>query len=285
MVYKHLVISGGSWKGLYIAGAIDKFIDKKIIDQEKIESIWATSVGTLIATLLALKIEWKSVIKYFINVPIKQLDNLNLDMCVSMFNDCGILDKTFFIKLLASLFKSKYLDIETITLNDFFEYSKIELNFFAIEFDTMNTTNFNHHDYPDIKLLDALYSSCTFPYLFKPNKVNDKIYLDGGLNVHYPSKYCLEKHKNEEIFGIYIRTKNYLTTNIDNMLNFGISLIYKIIFTNQMENLEKLNNQIIIDTESKMVDKIIELVKNKELREEVINKGKNLSEKYLNNCF
>ena len=283
MVYKHLVLSGSNRKGLYMAGTIDKFIDEKILDPEKIESIWATSVGTLIATLLALKIDWKSVIQYFINVPIKQLDNLNLDMCVSMFNECGILDNNFFIKLLGSFFKSKYLNIETITLIDFYKYSNIELNFFTVEFDTMNTINFNHHNNPNIKLLDALYSSCTFPYLFKPSKLENKIYLDGGINVHYPSKYCLEKHKNEEIFGIYIRTKSCLTSNVDNMLNFGISLIYKIIFTNQMENLKILKNQIIIDTEGKMVNTIIELVKNKGLRKEVINEGRRLSEIYLNN--
>ena len=94
----------------------------------------------------------------------------------------------------------KYLNIETITLIDFYKYSNIELNFFTVEFDTMNTINFNHHNNPNIKLLDALYSSCTFPYLFKPSKLENKIYLDGGINVHYPSKYCLEKHKNEEIF-------------------------------------------------------------------------------------
>ena len=67
------------------------------------------------------------------------------------------------------------------------------------------------------------------------------------------------------------------------MLNFGISLIYKIIFTNQMENLKILKNQIIIDTEGKMVNTIIELVKNKGLRKEVINEGRRLSEIYLNN--
>ena len=285
MVFKHLVLSGGSWKGLYMAGAINYFIDKKYLALNEIETIYATSVGTLIATLIALKIEWESVIKYFVNVPIKQLNNVNLDMCVQMFNDCGILDKTFFIKLLGSFFKSKYLDIESITLNEFYKYSNIELNFFALEFDTMKTINFNHNNNPDTKLLDALYCSCTFPYLFKPSKINNKIYLDGGLNVHYPSIYCLEKHENEEIFGIYIRTKSTLTSNTENMLNFGISLIYKLIFTNQMENLEKLKNQLIIDTEGKMVNTILELVKNKDLRKKIINDGEKQAEIYLNNSI
>lgn len=285
MTFKHLVLSGGSWKGLYMAGAIDVFIKKKYIELDKIETIYATSVGTLISTLIALKIDWDSIIKYFINVPIKQLDNLNLEMCVSMFNDCGILDKDFFIKLLGSLFKSKYLDIESITLKDFYNYSNIELNFFAIEFDSMKTVNFNHINYPNIKLLDALYCSCTFPYLFKPSKINDKIYLDGGLNVHYPSKYCLKKYSNDSILGIYIRTQSCLTSNTDNMLNFGVSLIYKLIFTSQLENLEKLKNQLIIDTEGKLVNTIIDLVKNKNLREKVINEGVEKATLYLNDSI
>ena len=37
MSYKHLVLSGGSWKGLYMAGAIDKLIDREIINFDIIE--------------------------------------------------------------------------------------------------------------------------------------------------------------------------------------------------------------------------------------------------------
>tara|TARA_B100000674_G_C37888312_1_gene937699 strand:- start:363 stop:1217 length:855 start_codon:yes stop_codon:yes gene_type:complete len=279
---KHLVLSGGSWKGLYMTGAIDKLMREKIFELENIESIWATSVGTVVAVLLALNIEWDMVIKYFINVPIRDFDNMKLDNYVSMFNECGILNKTFFTKLLGSLFKSKYLNIEEITLLDFYKYSKIEINFFAIEFETIKTEIFNYKKYPNIKLLDAIYCSCTFPYLFKPAKINDIVYLDGGLNVHYPSTYCLNEHNNDEIFGIYIKTDNSLDNNMDNMLYFGINLIYKLIFTRQMINLEKLNHQIVIKTECKMANKILELVKNKKMREEIINKGKIQVENYLN---
>ena len=285
MSYKHLVLSGGSWKGLYIPGAIDTLINKEIIKIEYIESIWGTSVGTLIGTLLALKLEWSSVIKYFLNVPIKDFDNLNLDNYVSMFNDCGVLDKQFFIKLLGSFFKSKYLDINTLTLKEFFDYSNIDQHFFAISFQTMETIDFNHITHPNMKLLDALYCSCSFPFLFKPQTIENIVYLDGGLNVHYPSARALEKHNNEEIFGIYIKTDDTNDNNMKHMLDFGLNLIYKLIFTKQMVNLEKLNNQLIIVCECKMANDILELLKNKKLREVFINKGKDAADKYLNNSI
>ena len=170
MTFKHLVLSGGSWKGLYMAGALKTLIDNNKINTDLIESIWATSVGTIIGTLVALKIEWNNVIQYFINVPIKDFENLKLDHYVSMFEKCGVLDKHFFLKLLGSFFKSKYLDINTITLKEFFDYSNIDQHFFAITFQTMETIDFNHKTHPNMKLVDALYCSCSFPFLFKPQK-------------------------------------------------------------------------------------------------------------------
>ena len=87
------------------------------------------------------------------------------------------------------------------------------------------------------------------------------------------------------IFGIYIKTDDTNDNNMKHMLDFGLNLIYKLIFTKQMVNLEKLNNQLIIVCECKMANDILELLKNKKLREIFINKGKDAAEKYLNNSI
>ena len=246
MTIKNLVISGGSWKGLYIVGTIDKLLEVGYFNIDEIETFWVTSVGSLMSVLLCLKIDWCDLIEYFINIPIKIIDNLDFKCYIDIIKKSGVLNISFFKKLLNSLFQSKNLDLNKVTLKDFFEYNKKEINFFATKYLTLETVIFNYKTHPTVRLIDALYASCCFPFAFQPIKINDVIYIDGGINVHYPSEFCLKEKKNEETLGIYVKTTDRTNGNCDNILEFGCNLIYKIIFDKQMKNLDLLKNQVII---------------------------------------
>jgi predicted acylesterase/phospholipase RssA len=282
MTIKHLILSGGSWKGLYMIGTIDKLIDSKYFILDEIESIWATSAGTIVAILLSLKIDWKDIIKYFINIPLNHYE-MNLDFYLSAFKECGLLDKKFFINLLDSVFKAKQLDLQTITLKEFHEFSGKEIHFFSVKYETMETIDFNYKKNPDLKLLDVMYCSCTFPLLFKPIKINNEIYLDGGINVHYPIDYCLQHNNPDEIFGIYIKTNLEDKDEFKNLYEFGTDLIFKIVFSKQKKLNNKLKNQVTILTKGKGLDGIFKLIKNKGKREEIINTGRVYGEEFLDN--
>lgn len=282
MTIKHLVLSGGSWKGLYMIGALDKLIDNKFIVLNEIETIWATSVGTIVSLLLTLNIDWKDILEYFVNIPLKH-EEVNLDYFIKVFNTCGILDQSFLIKLLDSVFKAKHLDLKNITLKEYYEFNGKDIHFFAVNFDTMNTRNFNYKTDPNIKLLDVVYCSCTFPMLFQPIKIENTIYIDGGINDHYPLKYCLENNNPDEVCGIYIKTKDCLSSSFKNSLEFASRLIYKIVFSKQQNEKNDLKHQLLILTNGKSMSEIFELIKQKEKREEIINAGKILGQEFLDN--
>jgi len=281
MTIRHLVISGGSWKGLYVAGAIEKLLEDKYINMENIETFWVTSVGSLMSVLLCLDIDWKDIIEYFINVPIKILDNINLDNYIEAIKKSGILNETFFIDLLKSLFQAKGLNIKTITLKEFNNYYNKEINFFVTKYLTLETKIFNYKSHPDLRLLDALYASCCFPFAFQPININGSIYIDGGINVHYPSSYCLSEKKNEEILGIYVKTTDRNGEETNNILEFGCNLIYKVIFDKQMKNLDLLKNQVIITTKSIGYEGLKQLLKEKDKRKEIIEKGRDYAYLFL----
>jgi len=286
MTIKHLVLSGGSWKGLYMAGAIDSLLDEKYFEKDSIETLWVTSVGGIISILLCLKINWKDIIEYFINVPIKVFEHRDLNDYMNAYKNCGVLNKTFFTDLLNSLFKTNNLDINTITLKEFNDFSGKEINFFTTKYERLEVVIFNYKTHPDLKLLDVLYASCCFPFGFEPARINDEIYIDGGVTVHYPSSYALKEKKNEEILGIYIKTMGVFDSNFSNMLNFGINLIYKVIFERQ-KTLNLLNNEVVITCESiNDSDGLKKLINNKEKRRNKIDEGKKyvyLFLKYSNN--
>tara|TARA_B110000967_G_C18875697_1_gene558143 strand:+ start:404 stop:1276 length:873 start_codon:yes stop_codon:yes gene_type:complete len=284
MTIKNLVLSGGSWKGFHMIGSIDKLIDEKYIVKDEIESIWGTSVGTLVAVLFCLKIEWKDILSYFINLPLTAYNNLKMDFYLNAFKECGLFDQKFFLILLNSLFNSEQLNINEITLEGFYKYSNIELNFFTVNYETMETVGLNYKTRPTLKLIDAIYCSCSLPLLFKPKKIDNIIHLDGGLNVHYPVEYCLKEKVASETFGIYIKSINKLD-NSPNILEFGLSLIYKIIFRNSRKTIGILKNEIVISCETIGLDGIFEIIKNKDLRRKKMDEGNMVSSTFLETTF
>ena len=48
MTIKHLVLSGGGYKGLYSIGALKHLYEKKFYNIDDIENIYGTSVGAII---------------------------------------------------------------------------------------------------------------------------------------------------------------------------------------------------------------------------------------------
>ena len=54
---KHLVISGGSYNGIKMYGVLHELAKKQFYNIDNIESIYSTSVGSLIGAMLALKID------------------------------------------------------------------------------------------------------------------------------------------------------------------------------------------------------------------------------------
>ena len=54
MTIKHLVLSGGAYKGFYTIGALKYLNDNKFYNLENIETMYGTSVGGLVAAILGV---------------------------------------------------------------------------------------------------------------------------------------------------------------------------------------------------------------------------------------
>lgn len=280
---KHLILSGGSWKGFYMLGVIQELIKKKYIDIGKIQSVWGTSVGSLIGVFICLKLDWDSIVEFCVNKPFKMDEiDLTFDNILEIYNTCGIFDIELFYNII-NLFKAQKLDLKNITLKEFYDFSKKDLHIFAVNYDTLETVDFNHVTHPDVKLIEAVYCSCSIPLVFKPLKINNVTYLDGGINEHFPTEKCCKRKNKKEILGIYIKTidKEKKGSEI-NIINYSIDLLYKIVFEKQKKHLKNLKNQLIITTPHFNFEKIKNVFKSKEKRNEIVAAGKNYAYIFLN---
>ena len=208
MTIKHLVISGGGPIGLSYLGAIEYLLDNSFVNMENIESMYATSIGSIISVILSLKYDCPTIRKYVIERPWKDVFKLSAKQIMESYTNKGIYDIKIIEKTFKSLLEAKDLSIN-ITLKEFYEYSKKDIHFFVFDLNTYKTVEITHTEYPDLLLIKAIYMSCSLPGIFIPTIMDGKCLIDGGPLANYPLNYCLRDHPiKDEILGFNFVYKN-----------------------------------------------------------------------------
>ena len=292
MTIKNLLISGGGLNGLIFLGIIKKLLDEKYLDLNNIRTIYGASIGSLIAVILCLKIDYNDIIKYFIDRPWhKVIDKLELNSSalINFFSNKGIIDDKLIKIILSNLFKAVDLD-ENITFLDLYEYSNIHLIISSVNVNNFTLDEFSYKKTPHMKIIDGIYCSSCLPFIFKPKYINDTYYMDSGLIKNYPDKQILEYGNVDETFGIAVLTPlNEIQINQDDdIFKFMFKLLNKLLvkFTREKEKI--LKHEIKFEHVSSFSnEKTYDFFSNKEYRKEMIEKGIKKAKLYLkslNNC-
>ena len=101
MTIKHIVISGGGTSGINALGILQHLEKEKYWSIDNIESIFSSSIGSVIAVLLCLKIQnWDIINDYIILRPWNKTYKISLNMIFDSFSKKGIFNEdiitTFF---------------------------------------------------------------------------------------------------------------------------------------------------------------------------------------------
>ena len=182
--YRSIVFSGGTHKGILEIGAM-KYILKNTDIMSSINKYYGTSIGTMVAVSLLLPLDFDYVLNYIIQRPWYKILDLNIDSVLSFHQSSGLLGRDFFVKIFEPLFSFCNISID-ITLHEFYEITNKELYLITTELETFSPLSLSYKSFPEMKLIDAIYSSCCIPYIFQPSKYNGNTYLDGGFTFHYP---------------------------------------------------------------------------------------------------
>ena len=276
---KYIVISGGDISLFSILGTIKELKKNHKYNIDNVEEIYSVSAGSWIGLFLCLKINFNTIINYFIERPWNKLITFDTNDLLDLYSNIGIFNIDILYKLFEPLFKLCNLNIN-ITLKELYEYSNIKLNIYSTKYRDLSFCRFNYETEPDLKVIDAIYMSSTIPILFKPLIYNGNYYIDGGYNCNYPINFCLEEHKNNfEILGILV--KNYediseISEN-ENLLSFYGKVFLKLIINRRHKN-EKNDTsykKIIIFTDYLTPNNLFNILNDKEFRIKWVDIGSN----------
>ena len=233
MTIKHLVISGGGPTGIKALGALQQLEKNNFWKIDNIETIYATSAGSIIALLIAMKFEWDYINDYIIKRPWHEVYNIGINHFFEAFSKKGLFDKNIFEIFFKPFFKAKDLSMD-ITMKDFYEYSNIELHFFSLEINQFESIDISYKTHPDLNVLTAIHMSSALPIIISPVCIDNKCYIDGGVVSNYPLDFCINNENVviDEILGFRNDYENIKTNNIVN--NESTILDYIMNFINRL---------------------------------------------------
>jgi len=283
MSIKHLVLSGGAYKGLYIIGAMKELLKEKYVNIDEIENIYGTSVGALIGVVICLKLDYDMLIEYAVNFPFTKYFTFSVDSLLEFISKKGIIKMDFINGIYENLLKHCGLN-KNITFQELYEYSKIKLNVYVTNLNKFSYECYNYETHADMKVLDAIYRSCSLPFIFQPECCENEWFVDGGLINPYPIQQALESHKVEEILGFKIKD-DQLTSCPENgsIFHFGYYVIMKLIRQNERlnNNYDKNVKELIIPATSMNVEDAKLLINSKSERQRVFDLGKKYAKLFL----
>jgi predicted acylesterase/phospholipase RssA len=286
MTIKHLVLSGGGPNGFTFVGILERLCNEGFWNIDELETIYATSVGAIIATCIALKYDWETLTNYLINRPWKDVFKVKPKHIIDSFSSKGIFNEEPIILGFKPLLEAKNLNVD-ISLKEFYEYSHIDLHFFSVEINSFQLIDINYKSFPELKLTKAILMTCCIPTLVQPIIDNNKCYVDGGLLCNYPVEQCIQDHPDtNEILGIKLTVSdshNLGITEEANMLEFILQIIvnYFYHYTGKYINSCLLKYEVICVSDLLTLDFLKESVKSSECRKKLLEKGYEIADEYI----
>ena len=196
MPIKHLVFSGGGPTVYKYLGALQQLEGANVFNSANIESVYGTSAGGMLGVVISCKYDWTTIIDYFVKRPWHHAFKITPNDLFNVYEKKGIINQTFIDILFKPLFDAKDIPMN-ITMKGLFELSGIDLHLFTLELNSFEICDISHKTHPDLSVLTAVHMTSAIPVLFSPVCIEGKCYVDGGLVINYPLKYCLKDHSDE----------------------------------------------------------------------------------------
>ena len=201
MTIQHLVIGGGGPFGFTAFGVLKYLHDVKFWNIKNVKTIHATSIGALVGAFLLLGYDYNYIYDYYVKRPWEKIfKNIGVNNIFNIYTDKGAIEiYPLYVQCLTMVLEAKGLTSK-VTLQEFYEYSGVELNIVVSEVNEFKYEVLSYKTYPELELIRALTMSASLPFIFTPNFLDNKCFIDGGIFSNYPVNICLNETNQQFLF-------------------------------------------------------------------------------------
>ncbi len=237
-MFTHLVISGGGIKGAAIIGALQALYDNNLLNN--LQAFIGSSAGALICFLLNIGYTCDELKDIILNINFGNYRETNFS---DIFTNWGLDSGNELMKLISAMAKHKNIS-STITFEELYQKTDKLLVMTGSELNKNQSLRYNHIDYPNMKILDALRITMSYPIIFYPQRLDDQLLVDGALFAPYPMDYFKDVKTK---IGINIHNRHKID-KIEDGEDFMLSIIQCLQERYEIFHLkEYLDDTIIID--------------------------------------
>ena len=148
MDIKHIVLSSAAYNGIDMVGILYQAEYQKIIQYDKIKTVYGTSAGAIVLALWLTRIDKEPLYEFIIGCPWGKIYKPSPNIIKGLLNEMGLLGIEHLTSILSPVFKSQGIDIN-ITLMEFYKYTNIEFHIFSTNSNTFKCVDMSHKTYPD----------------------------------------------------------------------------------------------------------------------------------------
>lgn len=171
--FRKLGLGGGGVKGiLHIGGLRELSRHQPLVFPD---GIYGVSVGSIIATYIAFDLPFEQIsplIGKYLSMNMI-MPTLNMNHVTSAFSEKGVFSMDTFALTMIKMFNEVGLDIRNKKLKD----AKMPLYIVSSNITKGTPTIFSN----DVSVLKAILCSCCIPGIFRPQEVNNQLYVDGDV--------------------------------------------------------------------------------------------------------
>jgi predicted acylesterase/phospholipase RssA len=291
---KHIVLSGGGPIGYAMYGVLRESNKAGFWNLKNIKTIYGTSIGTIMGTIISLGYDWQEIDDFLIKRPWHNVFKIDFNSFLSSLQNNGIWNIKNFEHMFEPLFSGKDISIQA-TMKEFFDVTGIEIHCITSEINrpTIEEVDLSYKTHPHWRMIDAIYCSSCLPIAFQPFLDGTGLcFVDGYFCNNYPLESCLlsSAESKEEVFGICkerIGDKDYTRKN-DSVIKEDTTLLAYVSyifakFTRQMmfKNKISLQNEIIMKEPENELTAWFQAFSSHEFREKEINSGITYWEEFL----
>lgn len=239
-MYQNLCLSGGGIKLISFIGTLKYIFHNKYMNYKNIKKFIGVSAGSIICFLLNIGYTIDELEEFSLNFTFsKLLPKVNSENLLFLY---GFNKNTQMKRLFTLLLKNKY-DINDITFKQLFTKTNKHLQIGISNITDNKFELWDHINNPNTSVITAVALSCNVPIVFQPTKINDKLYLDGGLLNNFPVNFIpTSQLKNT----IAIASDSKYPDNFNNVFEYLGKVIFIIASNNDKIRIDNYKNKLDI---------------------------------------